>query len=66
MISVSNIIVIGLIAAVLLIGIAWRFARPSSQFTKFWIERTGRRAARPASRRPNGDGREDGHASPRG
>jgi hypothetical protein len=40
-----EIIFLGLVAAILLVGFAWTFAAPNDHFVPFWIERTGRRAS---------------------
>ncbi len=40
-----EIIFLGLVAAILLIGFACTFAPRNNAFVPFWIERTGRRAS---------------------
>jgi len=43
--NTPEIIFLGLVAAILLIGFAWTFAPRDNRFMPFWIERTGRRAS---------------------
>jgi hypothetical protein len=40
-----EIIFLGLVAAILLVGFALTFAARNDHFMPFWIERTGRRAS---------------------
>jgi hypothetical protein len=48
-----QIIFLGLVAAILLIGFAWTFASRSNRLMPFWIERTGRRASATRPIQPN-------------
>ena len=64
--NTPEMIFLGLVAAILLIGFAWTFAPSNNRFMPFWIERTGRRAsATRAAKSKADDGRSSGepHAS---
>ena len=45
----AEIIFMGLVAAIVLIWVAWMFAPRHNRFMQFWIDLTGRRTARPPS-----------------
>ena len=45
----AEIIFMGLVAAIVLIWVAWMFAPRNNRFMQFWIDLTGRRTARPPS-----------------
>jgi hypothetical protein len=53
-----EIIFLGLVAAILLVGFAWTFTSRNDHFMPFWIERTGRPATGPAGMNA-GDDRSD-------
>jgi hypothetical protein len=55
-VNTPEIIFLGLIAAILLIGFAWTFAPGNNRFMPFWIERTGRRASATGPVQPDSHG----------
>jgi hypothetical protein len=53
--TIAEIIFVGLLAAILLIWVAWTFAPRDNRFMQFWIELTGHRTAGPPSMKSHND-----------